>query len=68
MQRTKAVGNTDGILLDRPTYYSYINCGTHTAERIAEKAGAKRKFGRLVRYYRPAIDEYLANMNRCTEG
>ena len=31
------------------------------AEKIAEEAGAIRKFGRILRYYRPAIDAYLAN-------
>ena len=68
MRKTEALGNTNGILLDAKTYYSYINCGRTTAERIAKEAGAKRTFGKTVRYYRPAIDEYLANMNRYAEG
>lgn len=68
MQKASAIGNADGVLLDRKTYYRYINCGRVVAEKIAEEAGAVRKFGRIVRYYRPAIDEYVANMNRCTEG
>ena len=61
MHKTNTVGNMDGILLDRPTYYAYINCGRRNAEKIAEEAGAIRRFGRSVRYYRPAIDAYLAN-------
>lgn len=68
MRNTASLGNVNGILLDRPTYYAYINCGRRNAEKIAEAAGAVRKIGRSVRYYRPAIDEYVANMNRCTEG
>lgn len=65
MQKTNTVGNADGVLLDRLTYYKYVNCGRLIAERIADEAGAKRKFGRIVRYYKPAIDEYLAN--QCSE-
>ena len=60
MQKTNATGNASGVLLDRSTYYKYINCGRTTAERIAEESGAIRRFGRTVRYYRPAIDAYLA--------
>jgi Na+/phosphate symporter len=33
------------------------------ADKIAEEAGAIRRFGRAVRYYRPAIDAYLEKMN-----
>ena len=61
MRNTDSLGNVYGILLDRPTYYAYINCGRRNAEKIAEAAGAVRKIGRSVRYYRPAIDAYLAN-------
>ena len=61
MHKTNIVGNMEGILLDRPTYYAYINCGRRNAEKIEEKKKKKRKFGRSVRYYRPAIDAYLAN-------
>lgn len=61
MKKTNAIGNADGVLLDRKTYYEYINCGRVVAERIAEEAGAIRRFGRILRYYRPAIDAYLAN-------
>ena len=61
MQKTKATGNMNGVLLDRSTYYAYVNCGRATAEKIAEEAGAVQKFGRTVRYYKPAIDAYLAN-------
>lgn len=62
MHKTNTVGNMDGVLLDRKTYYEYINCGRVVAERIAEESGAIRRFGRILRYYRPAIDAYLANM------
>ena len=62
MKKTAATGNANGILLDRLTYYSYVNCGRHTAERIAKEAGAVRRFGKMVRYYRPAIDTYLEKM------
>lgn len=64
MQKTKATGNMDAILLDRETLYTYVNAGRRTAERIAEQAGAVRKFGRIVRYYRPAIDAYLAKTEK----
>jgi len=66
MYKTNSTGNANGILLDRPTYYAYINCGRRNAEKIAEEAGAVRRFGKSVRYYRPAIDEYLANAGRNT--
>ena len=61
MKKTNAIGNADGVLLDRKTYYKYINCGRVVAERIAEESGAIRRFGRILRYYRPAIDAYLAS-------
>ncbi len=67
MRNTASLGNANGILLDRATYYAYINCGRRNAEKIAEAAGAVRKFGRSVRYYRPAIDEYLANVGRTAD-
>ena len=68
MKKTKAVGNFEGILLDRPTFYAYLNMGSRNAEKIAEAAGARRKFGKSVRYYRPAIDEYLKNLHFSTEN
>ena len=61
MRRTDATGDMSAILLDRETLYKYLNAGRTTAERIAEESGAIRRFGRTVRYYRPAIDAYLAN-------
>ena len=65
MNKTRSTGNTDAVLLDRKTLYEYLNAGRRTAEKIAEEAGAVRRFGRVVRYYRPAIDRYLAN--QCSE-
>ncbi len=65
MNKTRSTGNTDAVLLDQATLYQYLNCGRQTAKRIAEEAGAVQKFGRTVRYYKPAIDAYLAN--RCSE-
>ena len=59
MRKTKAVGNFEGILLDRATLCAYLNMGSRNAEKIAEDARARMKFGKSVRYYRPAIDEYL---------
>ena len=61
MNKTRTTGNVDAILLDAKTYYSYVSCGRKTAIQIAEAAGAVRRFGRTVRYFKPAIDEYLAN-------
>ena len=61
MRETDATGDMSAILLDRETLYKYLNAGRTTAERIAEESGAIRRFGRTVRYYRPAIDAYLAN-------
>ena len=61
MRKTDATGDMSAILLDRETLYKYLNAGRTTAERIAEESGAIRRFGRTVRYYRPAIDAYLAN-------
>ena len=61
MRRTDATGDMSAILLDRETLYKYLNAGRTTAERIAEESGAIRRFGRILRYYRPAIDAYLAN-------
>ena len=61
MRKTDAIGDMSAILLDRETLYKYLNAGRTTAERIAEESGAIRRFGRTVRYYRPAIDAYLAN-------
>lgn len=63
MRKTETTGNASGILLDAKTYYQYINCGRPTAERIAKEAGAVRRFGRTVRYYKPAIDRYLEDAN-----
>ena len=65
MRKTEGAGNMDAVLLDRATLYQYLNAGRRTAEKIAEEAGAVRRFGRVVRYYRPAIDRYLAN--QCSE-
>ena len=59
MNKTRSTGNVDGILLDAKTYYSYVNCGRKTAIQIAEAAGAVRRFGRTVRYFKPAIDRFL---------
>lgn len=59
MNKTRSTGNTDAVLLDRKTLYEYLNCGRQTAERIAEEAGAVRKFGRTVRFFKPAIDRFL---------
>ncbi len=59
MQKTEGAGNMDAVLLDRATLYRYLNAGRRTAEKIAEEAGAVRRFGRTVRYYRPAIDRFL---------
>lgn len=63
MNKTRSTGNTDAVLLDRKTLYEYLNAGRQTAERIVEEAGAVRKFGRTVRYYKPAIDRYLENQS-----
>ena len=68
MRKTKATGDMSAILLDRETLYKYLNAGRTVSERIAKESGAIRHYGRAVRYYRPAIDEYVANINRCTEG
>lgn len=59
MNKTRSIGNADAVLLDRKTLYEYLNCGRQTAERIAEEAGAVRKFGRTVRFFKPAIDRFL---------
>lgn len=64
MRKTDATGDMSAILLDRETLYKYLNAGRTTAERIAEESGAIRRFGRTVRYYRPAIDAYLANAGK----
>jgi len=61
MRKTEASGNMNAVLLDRETLYAYLNAGRRTCERIAEESGAVRRFGRTVRYYKPAIDRYLAN-------
>ena len=63
MSTTDREFNFDAILLDRKTYQLYINAGRMMADKIAEEAGAIRRFGRAVRYYRPAIDAYLEKMN-----
>ena len=63
MNKTRTTGNVDAILLDAKTYYSYVSCGRKTAIQIAEEAGAVRRFGRTVRYYKPAIDRYLEDAN-----
>ena len=67
MRKTESTGNMNAVLLDRETLYQYLNAGRRVAERIAEEAGAVRRFGRTVRYYKPAIDEYLANYQRNKE-
>ena len=61
MRKTKATGDMSAILLDRETLYKYLNAGRTVSERIAKESGAIRHYGRAVRYYRPAIDAYLAN-------
>ena len=67
MNKTRSTGNLDAVLLDRKTLLEYLNSGRVTAERIAKEAGAVRKFGKTVRFFRPAIDEYLANYQRNKE-
>lgn len=37
----------------------YLSCSENSAKKIAEKANAKSKIGRLVRYDRNAIDAYI---------
>lgn len=59
MRKTESTGNFDAILLDRKTLQEYLNAGRQTADMIAKESGAIRRFGKTVRYYRPAIDEYL---------
>lgn len=59
MRKKESTGNMDAVLLDRATLYQYLNAGRRTAEKIAEEAGAVRRFGRTVRYYKPAIDRFL---------
>lgn len=63
MQKAESTRNMDAVLLDRATLYQYLNAGRRTAEKIAEEAGAVRRFGRTVRYYKPAIDRYLEDAN-----
>lgn len=59
MTQTSNSGNFEGVLLDRKTFYQYVNLGRVAGDRLAEKANAKRQIGRRVLIYRPAIDEYL---------
>ena len=59
MRKTDATGNFAAVLLDMKTFQKYINAGRQTADMIAKESGAIRRFGKTVRYYRPAIDEYL---------
>lgn len=61
MNKTTTKDNANGILVDIRTLCSIINCGRVTAERIAKEAGARKKIGKTVRYYVPAIKEYLAS-------
>lgn len=53
--------NFDAVLFDIHTCCTYLNTEPSAAQKIAEKAGAVRKFGRMIRYFRPALDEYLVN-------
>ena len=63
MQKAESTRNVDAVLLNRATLYQYLNAGRRTAEKIAEEAGAVRRFGRTIRYYKPAIDRYLEDAN-----
>lgn len=63
MRKTESTGNYDAILLDRKTLQEYLNAGRQTADMIAKESGAIRRFGKTVRYYRPAIDSYLKQVD-----
>ena len=63
MRKTESTGNFDAILLDRKTLQEYLNAGRQTADMIAKESGAIRQFGKTVRYYRPAIDSYLKQVD-----
>jgi len=53
-----------GRLLDTSELCSYLNMGENRAVAFAIKCGARRKFGKSIRYDRVVIDAWLDTMSK----
>lgn len=50
---------SDRITLNKKNLAAYLDCGTATADKIGELAGAKITIGKRVLYYIPKIQRYI---------
>lgn len=55
---------TNSGLLDRAGLMSYLNVGRHSAERIAEEAGAVVRIGKLWRANVKKIQAYIDHISQ----
>ena len=63
--KTKYQQTDDSILLNMDSLQDALQCGRHSATRIAKEAGAEIRIGGRVLYNRKKIEDYInANTGR----
>ena len=63
--KTKYQQTDDSILLNMDSLQDALQCGRHSATRIAKEAGAEVRIGGRVLYNRKKIEDYInANTGR----